>query len=321
MTQQPPEQSDPAFQQPVPSEEASPSESSSSLPLPEESLEHLPIWLRGEILTGSQEASQDKSEGSPPSLPGEAESTHPLLGPLRMVFHPPTIQNLLTSLVIMGLGAGWTVWMGTLLRAEVSPSCVELFAPWVGVVLLLGGIGWAIPALASRSIQVSVYAEGLVSHRDEVLRWDQVASVWHRVRLTAHRGVPQRLVHSYFVQRADGTTILFGEFISGVRDLGRMIEWGSAQYLLPQAQAAFDAGEPVSFGPIQVHPSGISHGEQILEWQDLRDIEVDEAVGRVSLRQKGKRRAWSTIPLSDMPNILVFEKLVNAILASSNPRE
>jgi len=316
VSQHPSEQSDPEFQQPVQSDEASPSESPLSLPLPEEHLEHLPTWLRGEILAGEQEARQAKSASKPPSLPGEAEPVHPLLGTLRMVYHRPTIQNLLTSLVIIGLGAGWTVLMGTLLQAEVSPSGVELFAPWVGVLILLGGIGWAIPTVASRSIRVSVYAEGLVSHRDEVLRWDQVASVWHRVRLTTHRGVPQRFVHSYLVQRADGTTILFGEFIGGVRDLGRMIELGSAQHLLPQAQAAFDAGEPVSFGPIKVHPAGISNGEQILEWGDLKGIEVDEAVGLVSLRQKGKRWAWSTIRFSDMPNVLVFEKLVNAILAS-----
>lgn len=246
------------------------------------------------------------------------------LGTFRIVYQPATIQAFIASLVTLGLGTVWTVWMGALVQAAVSPSCFELSLPWMGVVILLLGIGQVILTVLRRSIRVSVYAEGLVYRQwqcDEVLRWDQIALVCHRVRRTRTRNVPIRTIHSYLVQRADGTTILFDELIGDLRELGRVIEQASARYLLPQAQAVFDAGESVSFGPIQVHTAGISNGKQILGWGDLKGIEVDDVAGFVSLRQKGKRWAWSTLRLSDMPNALVFEKLVNDILASSNPRE
>jgi hypothetical protein len=118
------------------------------------------------------------------------------------------------------------------------------------------------------------------------------------------------------VQRVDGVKFVFDHTFSRLRELGKAIEQESARYLLPQAIAAYNAGQPIVFGKMYVNFSGVSDGRKTLPWSELKSIKVDENNGAIAIRKQGKWLNWSNLSLSETPNVLVFETLVNRIVGA-----
>ena len=177
-----------------------------------------------------------------------------------------------------------------------------------------------------------VYENGLLfcqRYRTDVIRWDQVAFVWHRVKKTTTTNTTTnpstgytsnitstRVNHTYIVQRADGATFVFDQTFSHLKELGKTIEQEAARSLYPRAVAAYNAGQILVFGTISVGMAGLSDGRKMLSWNELKSIKVDENNGAIAIRKQGKWLNWSNISLSETPNIIVFEALVNAIAGS-----
>ncbi len=189
-----------------------------------------------------------------------------------------------------------------------------------------------VKAFLNRNLRVYVYEHGLVFLKrdsNDVIRWDQIAFVWHKVKkitTTTRNTNPSTgytttttsttTNHTYAVQRVDGAKFVFDRTFSRLRELGKTIEQESARYLLSQAIAAYNAGHPIMFGKMSVSFSGVSDGRKTLLWSELKSIKVDENNGAIAIRKQGKWLNWSNISLSETPNVLVFETLVNSIVGS-----
>jgi uncharacterized protein DUF6585 len=74
--------------------------------------------------------------------------------------------------------------------------------------------------------------------------------------------------------------------------------------------------KPFMFGKMSVSFTGVSDGRKMLSWSELKSIKVDENNGAIAIRKQGKWLNWSNISLSETPNVLVFETLVNSIVGS-----
>ncbi len=261
------------------------------------------------------------------------------LGTPTAVYKPSTILAVFGGLVVIFFGAAWTVIafyiassVGSSFSPTGFPTILRLVFPFFGFIFVLIGVVLIVKAFLNYTLSVQVYQYGLVFHKrnsNDVIRWDQIAFVWHKVKkttTTTHNTNPSTgynttttstsTYHTYIVQRVDGANFVFDRTFSHLRKLGRTIEQEAARYLLPQAIAAYNAGHPIMFGKTSVSFSGVSDGRKMLSWSELKSIKVDENNGAIAIRKQGKWLNWSNISLSETPNVLVFETLVNSIVGS-----
>jgi hypothetical protein len=261
------------------------------------------------------------------------------LGTPTAVYKPSTILAMFGGLVVIFFGAAWTMIafyitssIGSSFSSTGFPTILRLVFPFFGFIFMLIGVVLIVKAFLNHNLRVQVYQHGLVFHKrnsNDVIRWDQIAYVWHMVKkstTTTHNTNPSTgyttttasttTYHTYVVQRFDGANFVFDPTFSHLRELGKTIEQEAARYLLPQAIASYNAGHPIMFGKMSVSFSGVSDGRKMLSWSELKSIKVDENNGAIAIRKQGKWLNWSNISLSETPNVLIFETLVNSIVGS-----
>jgi hypothetical protein len=262
------------------------------------------------------------------------------LGSSKAAYKPSTISSMIGGFIFALIGVAWAILAYYITNSMISssystsgfPPILGLVIPSFGLIFALIGLGIIIKAYLNRNLRVHVYENGLLFRkrdRNDVIRWDQITFVWHKVNKTTTTNTTTnpstgyttttrstRIDHSYIVQRTDGVKFVFDNTFSRLRELGKTIEQESARYLYPQAVAAYNAGQALVFGKMSVSRSGLSDGRKTLSWNELKSIKVDENNGAIAIRKQGKWLNWSNISLSETPNIIVFEALVNGIAGS-----
>jgi hypothetical protein len=99
-----------------------------------------------------------------------------------------------------------------------------------------------------------------------------------------------------------------------IEQLGRLMMAEITRIQLPRATAAYNAGQPVTFGPVTVSQHGIAVGNKSLPWNEIQEVETSS--GSVSVKKVGQRLlAWKVLPVNRIPNYFVFDALVRTILA------
>lgn len=202
----------------------------------------------------------------------------------------------------------------------------------IGLVLGLCGIISLILAIGNRKMRVDVYEQGFAAINKQgtkEIRWDQITQVWHKLEEVKSTMVkdpktgestPQTRKVSldvYAIQCADGTTCEIDTSMYGLSKFSPFIEQNYPRYLLPRVLTSYQSGTPFTAGTLTVSSSGVSNtqsnGQVQLEWGSFDFLEVDRKTGAIRIYQGGQPQPWSTIALTDTPNIAVFEALVNTV--------
>lgn len=193
-----------------------------------------------------------------------------------------------------------------------------------------------------RSLRFFVFSWGVswINGPDEIsARWDEVTHVWRAITRHSVNGSPTYTDYRYTLRLADGRSRSFRGVLparraraSGtvrlkptpgmttpvtIEQLGRLLETGVTRVQLPKAIDRLNAGQPVSFGPLTLSPSGIAVGDQSLPWSEVEGVQTRK--GMVSVRKSGKWLVWKRVPVSDIPNFSVFDALVRANLPQPPP--
>lgn len=148
--------------------------------------------------------------------------------------------------------------------------------------------------------------------RVDAFRWDQVEAMWQAVTRRYSYGVYMGATHKYTVRRKDGVRVVFNDRFAQVEDLGNALSHAITNVVFPQALAAYNAGQTITFGSLSISLQGVSNGRETLPWGQIKEIGVNRGI--ISVRREGKWLNWSTIYASRVPNFFVFVALVNYIL-------
>ncbi|MCI0462617.1 MAG: hypothetical protein L0Z62_37175 [Gemmataceae bacterium] len=245
-----------------------------------------------------------------PSQPVEVPAGCGSVEPLTVEFTTPTSYRAVRlvggpALFLLGaglLGVLWAAghWQGSLL----------------GFLLALAGLFICVAALRSRGAQVLAGPKGLARVEGgevEVFRWDEVTAV--RERMTAGGGNHQPRVmawakgedHVLELQCADGRCLVLRKCVEHFDTLVALVKHYTREWLMPEAMAAFHAGERLSFGPITVDREGVHCGEEMLPWREVESLEVSG--GKVTIRRSDKWLAWFSVPVGEVPNAHVLAAL------------
>jgi hypothetical protein len=216
-------------------------------------------------------------------------------------FYQPSLTN---PVAIMGLTIGVIV-------VDVVLAIVILGLGWIVSLLIaipILMIVYCIRALTAYNLRVYLFQNGFVyskGSQSEVIRWDQVRTVWQRV-LSSRYG---RVSYRYTIERLDGTTFRVDTMLKNASMLGQNIQQEVTRVHMPQAIAAYNAGNALPFGPFSVNLQGFRKGNEVLPWNQVQGLLFKK--GNILVKVVGSSRNGASARISSIPNCLVFIKLVD----------
>jgi hypothetical protein len=220
---------------------------------------------------------------------------------------------ILWSLATLGWGLAGLISAGD---PYSSSSSTEF---WIAAICALPALYYLFNPVIYRSWSVSVYSEGFTfAHggKLDVFRWDQIESIQQS---TVYRTYRFFLViaftlslHKYRVRSQDGRQILLKNRISDMDGLMKTISGAQKNIIWPQIIAAYNAGNTLPFGRLSVNQQGLSNGQELIAWEQVKEVQLNEKTGVYSIKKEGKTLNWFSARSFDIPNLAVLQDLVNA---------
>jgi hypothetical protein len=93
--------------------------------------------------------------------------------------------------------------------------------------------------------------------------------------------------------------------------LGDLIEEHLLEYKLPQALAAYRAGNSVGFGNFVVRQQGLADSTRELAWANIDRIQVTAT--SIQITKKPASLVWFNLSATDIPNFALLTALLNTI--------
>jgi hypothetical protein len=171
-------------------------------------------------------------------------------------------------------------------------------------------IFYAVRTLLRGNPRLYVYTNGLLwvrGKRYEAARWEQIESITRRKgqsRYGSDLTCTIRLV--------DGRTLKISDTLKAIEQLAMIIQNEFRKVRLPLAIAAFERGEPVTFGKVQVDHMGLSNGKELIPWDQIDNMAIKQ--GLVVAQKNGRPIKWSKVKESETPNLYVLGSLVDHIV-------
>jgi len=264
------------------------------------------------------------------------DSTLKQSGTRLAVYKPGTAKIILLGIFLVLVGLPCTIGgimnnTSPTVYSDSSNSLEEWFIT-VGMGLILCGLIAMLLALGNRKMRVDLYEQGFVASSKrgvQEVRWDQITHVWHKLEevlsttvtdpRTGEATLKTRKISKdvYVVQCADGSTCEVDTSFYALGRFASVLEQTYPRHLFPSVQASYQAGIFQPFGTLLVSDVGVSNtlsdGEVQVAWGSFNAIAVDRKNGDITVCREGEFQPWSTISLSETPDLAVFEVLVNAI--------
>lgn len=218
---------------------------------------------------------------------GKVEQVHRIRRNLR--------RNRVTVAAVL-IGAAILAWAVAAGRAyvaytEYGPLLVSrwLSLPLaVGLVLALFGVTLGLRAWRASRLRIRRHVGGLAvvrGRRGRALAWDDVAALWHRAVRTGLPGLPGRIQHRLDLEASDGRRIRLDDTLEDFSALADAARGHVFPRLLKTYTQAFNEGQPVQFGPLQLSQAGITDGRRLSHpWAAIHDAQL--ASGRLVVRTR-----------------------------------
>jgi hypothetical protein len=189
--------------------------------------------------------------------------------------------------------------------AIIPPLCIGAIALVVGAVIVFST--WQ-----SWNLAAALYEKGIAYRRRgpvQQFRWDEVEAVWQAVTKHYYNGAYTGTSHIYTVQIKGGPRVVFNDqFGKGIDQLGRGLQQGTAELLLPRYWQALQLGQKLSFGPLALDRDKLYAGKKELPWSEIKAIKIER--GNISIKKDKGWFNWASATVPQIPNFFVFYELV-----------
>jgi hypothetical protein len=248
------------------------------------------------------------------------------------------LTTLLLGMVV-GAPGGYLVLFSFLGRFSLG----TIFVLLVGLSLVAYGVSRVVVAFQHRGARVYLCTDGLMrvtAGTAEAICWDQTWEFWKvfaepawyglvnfldllssftgQASTANYRGTLQTL-QGYKLCQANGTELVLAKRFRKFKKLGKAIEQEVTRHLLPGALAAYNAGQPVSFGEISVSSQGIHIGsrQETIAWNELNMVGVSGSHIYINWKKHSHLLfSTRTIPIAEIPSVCVLTELVKTIRGS-----
>jgi hypothetical protein len=166
-----------------------------------------------------------------------------------------------------------------------------------------------------QGMQLLVFPEGLAETKQEqtsLIRWDDISHSWQSVTKHYRNGINSGTTHLYTIQTKDGQQYKFNDTYKNVEALGNLIQDEVARRIFPVVAQAYNAGQTVNFGQLNISKAGINNGKETIAWDEVKDVKLQSGI--VTIKKEGKWLNWKNVTVAQTPNIFVFLGMVNQIV-------
>lgn len=133
-----------------------------------------------------------------------------------------------------------------------------------------------------------VYEHGVAFRQRGVQAWkwaDIVSTQAQIIRYTYYGFIPAGTTKTYYIVHISGGYLVLNQTIAQVEQLANDIQAGVMPIRLQQAQQTYDAGQPVTFGPVLVNKEGIQLNRKMYKWEEIQSLSISN--GTLSIAKKG----------------------------------
>lgn len=244
------------------------------------------------------------------------------LGNLRATYKPSTTCIIIMLSILVAMGVLATLF--SIVFVFTMSSLFPLVITVIGLIFVIfPGLG-IVQTYRNRVLRVFVYDAGLLylgRTSTQVVRWQNIQAVWHNVIVKTHTSTDGKghtststsYKHIYMLTLTDGATLKFDETFAKLRELGKTIEVETAPILFHMALRTYQTYQTVQFGPLSLTPQALYHKNNMLPWNELKNINIDENHGSIVIKKHRKLFRWASVSLGEVPNIEVFRMLVQHI--------
>jgi hypothetical protein len=258
---------------------------------------------------GPDEERDQEDEGDEDRPKKKKEKVKEVLGPRKAKYEPSKGLLIIGLVCFAGTGIVGLVFiiLGFMLEGGY------LVAPFFMIPIGVAGFLWCMSLLTLKVI----LHEGGIAHmrhgKRRLISWNDIKNVWQQITEHYTNGVYTGTSYMYTLELEDGSRFVYtNAMLQHVEKLGNVILHHTSEAIFPLALRDYDKGEIVDFGPLGVSQEGLHYGKSLLDWDEITAVKIK--AGYISVGKRGKWFNWCNIAAASIPNLLVFESLVNQIV-------
>ncbi|MFF3614876.1 DUF6585 family protein [Streptomyces sp. NPDC002580] len=154
--------------------------------------------------------------------------------------------------------------------------------------------------------------------RPLAFRWDSTVAL-QEITESYVNGIHVSTGHRYTLRKQDGTARKVTNFYDEPERWGPFIQQEIAAAQMPGMLRMLEEGRQLAFGDISLDRDGVATAKRGgVTWPEIEDVRVDN--GMLALRKAGKWLSWSSKPVKNIPNFLLFLALVDHLRRSAAVR-
>ncbi len=182
-----------------------------------------------------------------------------------------------------------------------------------GILFALIMISAAIQSLLQIHNHTYTFERGLIlkfsKQAPAAVRWEEIEIVWRRspIRLTRHsQSTALSSASGYMLQLRDGSKYTLHRLNMRMDTLSKLIREQVVPLQLPAAIDAYQTGQTLTFGEVQVSQQGFAVGERLLPWSQVKSVGLRE--NKLVVFDLSQRKPWCRVTAKGIPNLfLLFE--------------
>lgn len=155
------------------------------------------------------------------------------------------------------------------------------------------------------TVTVIVYTDGFIyvsKHGMEVVRWEQIDTVWQRFATTSTK---KKALNDYTVRCDDGRLFHLNRIFRDAHVFSNKIETEVVPRLLQEVLNSYQYRETQTFGELTISHQGLSWKRRFLPWHLFERYYISHDSVLV-LFKRGWFPAWKSISLSKIPNVFAL---------------
>ena len=139
------------------------------------------------------------------------------------------------------------------------------------------------------------------------LPWEQITAVAYQASQMAFLGRVYHTHHQLHIYRVQGRPIRIDPRLNNLDDLAARIKAKRYPRLLNQLRTSYQAGETLSFGPLQIRKTDLVLQGQDYPWSQVKRVNLDAARLVVELQNQRQK----SIPVTKIPNLELLLQLID----------
>jgi hypothetical protein len=153
-----------------------------------------------------------------------------------------------------------------------------------------------------------VYFDGV----DRVeLPWGDVNTIHVRLSDPLDKVLFGRKNYDVTINRGQSNEVAIGPEMKESEELTSTLREITARKICDRLYSKLVRGQHVSFGPIEVLPSGLMYRTQLLLWAEVAGAQLKDEKLIISERGTSRSREWARIDVESVPNADAFVRLVD----------